>query len=318
MLSKGLQEAHLSLNNFIPEIWADSMIVNLRKNQVFGALFNTDYQGEISAYGDTVRISAIGVVTISNYVKDTDMAAPQSLTDAQTMLTISQAKSYNFLIDDVDKAQSNPKVMAQAMSDAGYQMADTMDLYYSGFYTDAQSANLIGSSGSFTTVTVPTAANIGAGTTLYDNLVLLSQKLTEAKIPKQGRWCVCPPWGKSHLTMDARFTGFNTASARLTILSGKLDASAGNASDAYLGRIENMDIYESLNAPHIGGTVGASGSQDVFFAGHSMGLTKAEGLREVEAYRPERRFGDAVKGLMLYGAKTIRPDAIAVAYLQKP
>jgi hypothetical protein len=118
--------------------------------------------------------------------------------------------------------------------------------------------------------------------------------------------------------MDARFTGFNTAEARLTILSGKLDASAGNASDAYLGRIENMDIYESLNAPHIGGTVGASGSQDVFFAGHSMGLTKAEGLKEVEAFRPERRFGDAVKGLMLYGAKTIRPDAIAVAYLQKP
>lgn len=294
------------------------MIIPLRKGQVFGNLFNTDYEGEIKAYGDTVRINAISKVTISNYVKDTDMTAPESLTDAQTMLTISQAKSYNFLIDDVDKAQSNPKVMMAAMSDAGYQMADVMDLYFAGFYTDAQSANLIGSSGSFTTVSVPTAANIGAGTTLYDYLVLLNQKLTEAKIPKQGRWCVCPPWGKSHLTMDARFTGFNTPEARLTILTGKLDASGGNAEDAYLGKIENMSIYESLNCPHLGGTVGLAGSQDVFFAGHSMGLTKAEGLREIEAYRPERRFGDAVKGLMLYGAKTIRPDAIAVAYLQKP
>ena len=308
----------ISLNSFIPEIWADSMIVALRKNLVFGNLFNTDYEGEITAFGDTVRIGAISQVTISNYVKDTDITAPQALTDAQTVLTISQAKSYNFLIDDVDKAQSKPKVMAQAMSDAGYQMGDTMDQFFAGFYTDAPAANLVGSSSSFITVAVPTAANIGAGTTLYDNLVTLSQKLTEAKIPKQGRWCVIPPWGKTHLTQDARFTGFNTPDARLTILSGKLDASAGNASDAYLGKIENMDIYESLNAPHLGGTVGTAGSQDVFFAGHSMGLTKAEGLREVVAYRPERRFGDAVKGLMLYGAKTIRPDAIAVAYLQKP
>lgn len=308
----------MSLNSFIPEIWADSMIVALRKNLVFGNLFNTDYEGEIRAFGDTVRISAISQVTISNYVKDTDMAAPQALTDAQTMLQITQAKSYNFLIDDVDKAQSKPKVMMQAMSDAGYQMGDVMDQYYAGFYTDAAAANLIGSSSSFTTVAVPTAANIGAGTTLYDQLVTLSQKLTEAKIPKSGRWVVVPPWCKSHLTMDARFTGFNTAEARLTILSGKLDATSGNSSDAYLGRIESMDVYESLNAPHLGGTIGASGSQDVIIAGHSMGITKAEGLREVEAYRPERRFGDAVKGLMLYGAKVIRPEALAVAYLQKP
>lgn len=306
----------MSLNSFIPEIWADAMIVALRKNHVFGNLFNTDYEGEISAFGDTVRISAISQVTINNYVKDTDMAAPQALTDAQTLLQITQSKSYNFLIDDVDKAQSKPKVMMQAMSDAGYQMADTMDQYYAGFYTDA--ANRIGSSSAFVTVAAPTAANIGAGTTFYDQLVKLSQKLTEAKIPKSGRWVVIPPWGKSDLIMDARFTGFNTPDARLTMLSGKLDASSGNASDAYLGRIEGMDVYESLNSPHLGGTTGESGSQDVIIAGHSMGVTKAEGLQEVEAYRPERRFGDAIKGLMLYGAKVIRPEALAVAYLQKP
>lgn len=308
----------MSLNNFIAEIWAGSMIVNLRKNLVFGNLFNTDYEGEIKAFGDTVRINAISKVTIGNYVKDTNMSAPESLTDAQTVLQITQSKNYNFLVDDVDKAQAKPKVMAQAMSDAGYQMADVMDQFFAGFYTDAPTANNVGTSAAPVVVTVPTAANVGAGTTVYDYLVTLGQKLTEAKIQKQGRWCVIPPWGKTHLTQDARFTGFNTPDARLTILTGKLDASAGNASEAYLGRIDNMDIYESLNSVHIGGTVGLSGSQDVFFAGHSMGLTKAEGLQEVEAYRPELRFGDAVKGLMLYGAKTIRPDAIAVAYLQKP
>src|SRR5256885_16922719 len=123
---------YMSLNSFIPEIWADSMIVALRKNLVFGNLFNTDYEGEITAFGDTVRIGAISQETISNYVKDTDITAPQALTDAQTVLTISQAKSYNFLIDDVDKAQRKPKGIAHGMADAGYQMGETMAQSFAG------------------------------------------------------------------------------------------------------------------------------------------------------------------------------------------
>ena len=203
--------------------------------------------------------------------------------------------------------------MAQAMSDAGYYMADTMDQYYAGFYTDAPVANMIGSSGSFVTPAVGTQANIGGGTTAYDYLVVLGQKLNEAKIPRNGRWAVIPPWITSFLTQDTRFTSFNTPQARAAIMTGNLDASGGQAADAYVGQIANMDIYESINTPHLGGTVGIAGSQDVVIAGHRMGLAKAEGLTETEAFRPPDRFSDAVKGLALYGAKTVRPDAIAVA-----
>jgi hypothetical protein len=34
----------------------------------------------------------------------------------------------------------------------------------------------------------------------------------------------------------------------------------------------------------------------------------AEQLSEIEAYRPEQRFADAVKGLHLYGAKVVYPN----------
>jgi hypothetical protein len=81
----------LSLNSFIPQLWSDTILVALRKNLVYGALFNSDYEGQIQQMGDTVRINAIGDITISNYTKDTDINPPQALTDAQTMLTISQA-----------------------------------------------------------------------------------------------------------------------------------------------------------------------------------------------------------------------------------
>ena len=36
----------------------------------------------------------------------------------------------------------------------------------------------------------------------------------------------------------------------------------------------------------------------------------AEQLSEIEAYRPEMRFSDAVKGLHLYGAKVIYPTEL--------
>lgn len=285
---------------------------------MYGALFNSDYQGTIAQKGDTVRINAIGDVTISNYTKDTDINPPQALTDADTMLTISQANYYNFAVDDVDAAQGNPAVMGAAMDQAAYKMALTMDGYYAGFYTDATATNLIGSSGSPVTPALGTTANIGGGLTVYDYLVVMNQYLTQQGVPKAGRWCVVPAWITTLLSQDIRFSSFNTEAARITITTGKLDASAGVASDAYLGRIQGLDLYESLNAPHLSGTAGITGSTDVVLAGHSMALSKAEGLNKTEAYRPPYRFSDAVKGLALYGAKTVRPSAIAAAYLVHP
>lgn len=299
-------------------MWADTLLAALRKNLVYGNLFNSDYEGTIERMGDTVKINAIGDITISNYTKDTDLNPPQALTDAQTMLVINQAKYYNFDVDDVDAAQAHPEVMSEAMAWAGYRVADTMDQFYAGFYTDAILANLVGSSGSFVTPQAATQSNIGGGQTVYDYLVLLGQYLTQSLVPKTGRWCVVPPWIKTYLIQDIRFTSFNTPEARLTILSGKLDASAGNSGEAYLGQIDGMDVYESVNAPNLGGTKGQSGSQDVVLAGHRMALTKAEGINKVEAYRPPYRFSDAVKGLALYGAKTVRPYGLAAAYLQHP
>lgn len=308
----------MSLNNFIPQLWADSLLVALRKNLVFGQLFNRDYEGQIRQMGDTVKINMIGDITISNYTKDTDLASPQTLTDAQSQLTITQAKYFNFEIDDVDAAQNanGGQIMQEAMSFAAYRLRDTIDMYLAGFYADAVSN--IGSSVSWTTPTAPTQTNVGAGTTVYDYLVQLGQKLTEQLVPIQGRWLVVPPWVKTYLTMDIRFSGYNTAGAQGTLTAGTLTDSDRSASDSYLGKIENMDVFESVNCPHLGGTVGIAGSQDVILAGHPMACTMAEGVSKTEAYRPPLRFADAVKGLVLYGAKTVRPYALAAAYLQHP
>jgi len=283
-------------------------------------LCNTDYDGDIAKMGDTVRINAIGDITVSSYTKDTSIGSPQTLTDAQTILQITQAKFFNFAVDDVDKAQGNPAVMGEAMSWAAYRLKYNIDQFVAGLYTDAATTNLIGSSGAPVTVTVPTQTNIGGGTTLYDYLVQLGQLLTQVDVPNDGdRFVVMPAWGKTLLTQDIRFTSFNTPQALAARMTGALDET-GMAPPAagYLGKIENMAVYESNNAPHIGGTVGAAGSQDVFIAGHKMAWSFADNVQSVEGYRPPDRFADAVKGLHLYGAKVVRPQALAVAFLQHP
>lgn len=311
----------MSLNNFIPEIWSAQVLKALPAVLVFAGVANRDYEGEISKTGDTVRINGIGDIVVSSYVKDTSIGTPQVLTDAQTTLTISQAKFYNFAVDDVDKAQGNPAVMGAAMEWAAYSLAKQADLFVAGLYTDVSAANTIGSAASPVTLTRATNANIAAGTTLYDELVTLAQFLTQNNVPNDGnRWCVIPAWGKTLLTQDYRFTSFNTPAANDRIATGALND--GNSppppAGGFIGSLENMAVYESNNCVHLGGTLGVAGSQDVFLAGHRMGLTFADNVKETEGYRPPDKFGDAVKGLYLFGAKVTRPYALAAGFFQMP
>ena len=49
-----------------------------------------------------------------------------------------------------------------------------------------------------------------------------------------------------------------------------------------------------------------------------MALTYAEQIASTEALRLQTDFSDGVRGLHLYGGKLVRPDCIAVAYVERP
>lgn len=117
----------MSVTNFIPTIWSARLLAHLDKKHVYAALVNRDYEGEIKNYGDTVKINQIGDITIQDYQKGKDIADPEDLSGDQTILVIDQAKYFNFAIDDVDKAQVNPKLMDAAMQRAAYGMNDVTD-----------------------------------------------------------------------------------------------------------------------------------------------------------------------------------------------
>jgi hypothetical protein len=59
--------------------------------------------------------------------------------------------------------------------------------------------------------------------------------------------------------------------------------------------------------------VALSGGGQYAVAGSQIATSYAEQINKVEAFRPQKRFSDALKGLHLYGAKVVRPEALVVA-----
>ena len=284
----------MAVTNFIPQIWSARLLENLRNTLVYGqaSVINRDYEGEIREAGDTVKINAIGPITVVDYDKYTDLPAPQQLTGSQVILQITQAKAFHFEIDDIDRAQTKPDLMDAAMREAAYALADAADQYIASLYTDADPANFLGDDTTPVAIATPEEA--------YDALVELNVKLNQRNIPRTGRFVIVPPWFTGMLLRDNRFVGTGTSQAEDRLANGQV------------GRAAGFTILESNNVPVV------DGDKFKIIAGHSMAWSYAEQINKVEAYRPERRFGDAVKGLHLYGAKVIRPEALAVLTATKP
>lgn len=282
----------MGLTNFIPELWATIAEMELQKKLVYAqtGVINRDYEGQIQEQGDTVRINMIGPVTISSYVKGTSIGDPQELDSAQTALIVDQAKIYNFMIHDIDKTQANQTLMEKFIRQAQYGMADVIDQFIAALMVaGASSDNAIGSDGSpkDDMDTVETAA--------YNYLVDLGVKLDDAKVPSDGRWVIVPPWYYGYLIKDKRFTFSGTAQGDSVLRSGVIGTTANG-----------FTVLKSHNVPN------TTATKYKIVAGHDMATTFASQLVESEAFRPHNHFSDAFKGLHVYGAKVVRPEALAV------
>ncbi len=282
----------MAIDNFIPEVWSARLLENLHKALVYGqdGVVNRDYEGEIKNVGDTVKINSIGPITIGTYTKNTDITAPETLSGDQTLLQITEAKYFNFQVDDIDAAQQKPKIMDAAMREAAYGLRDVADQFIASLYVGVASGNTIGDD---TNPVVPTSSDA------YDYLVDLGVLLDEDNVPSDGRWVIVPPWFHGLLLKDNRFVASGSSSADQRLRNGQVGEAAG------------FMVLKSNNVPN------DSGTKYKIIAGHPMAWAYAEQILKLEAYRPEKRFADAVKGLHVYGAKLVRPSAIAVMTANK-
>lgn len=264
----------MSLNNFIPTVWAETLYKELEKDFVAVKNCNRDYEGEIKSAGDTVKISGIGPVTVSSYTKNTDIAAPETLDDNTRSLVIDQQKYFNFQIDDVDRAQQKPKIMQEAMKEASVALADTADQYvYSLTHEDV--------------VTVTQASVTSANIVSILSDVRKRLRRNNVKDGDEVMLEISPDIEEKILLAKILRDTDNSKSL------GK----------GYLGTFLGFRIFVSNNIP-------VASNVSTCWARTKRAVTFADQINDVEAYRPEKRFSDAVKGLHVYGAKIIYPKEL--------
>lgn len=291
--------------NFIPEIWSGKLIENFYDATVLAAISNTDYEGEIRQYGDTVNIRTTPEITIRDYVKGQTLTV-ENPDKPKLQLLIDKGEYFACVEDDVDKVQSDIVMMDRWTKDASERMKIKIDQrVLTDLLPDVSTANKGATAGAIsasfnlgTTGTPLTVTKDGAASTtpVLDLLVDMGTVLDEANAPEQDRFIVIPAKmagliKKSDLK-DASLTGDGTS----VIRNGRL------------GMIDRFTIYVSHN-------LSVSAGKYNIIAGHKMGFTFASQMTNMETIRSESTFGNIVRGLQVYGYKVVKPEALATAVI---
>ena len=123
---------NLPNGNFSPVIYSKQVQLALRKSTVVGQITNSDYFGEISSMGDTVRIIKEPEITVKEYARGTQIT-PQDLDDEDFSLVIDKANYYAFKVDDIEEAHSHVNFGSLASDRAAYRLSDQYDQEVLGY-----------------------------------------------------------------------------------------------------------------------------------------------------------------------------------------
>ena len=269
-------------STFIPEIWSKKLNQMLEKNCVMMQCVNKNWEGEISQQGDTVKIITPADVTVSTLTSDN--ITYTSLTPKSQDLVIDQKKFFAFKIDDVAKVQSNMDIMETHLVNAKKAIEEVQDSYLLAMHTDVTESNTVGSESSPITLDK---------STIYEHFVKLSLALKNSDAVHAGvrPWVVINPNIESYLLQSPEFIkAYNVADETLR--------------DGAIGRIAGMDVLVSTNLTDID-------NKYYVLAGTNDAITFASQLAKIESLRDKDSFSDLVRGLYLYGAKTVQPKALA-------
>jgi len=328
---------------FSPVLYSKKVQLALRKESVCEAVTNTDYFGEISAMGDSVRILKEPSVDIVDYKRGTAMSS-QDLTDADFSLVVDQANAFQFQVDDIESQHSHANFISLASDNAAYQLKDAFDknvLGYmmgyewngsawvaitasSGDKADAGAGNdelfaankiKAGEFGGTAGNSVPLAAGGGSGAVTSPLALLnrIARKMDEANVPSEDRYMVADPvfyemlQDENSKLINNDFAGGQDAGDMLR--NGRVVS----------GLIRGFKLYKSNNLPYKGtgaGTAAASGSTTnfgVIVCGHAGAVATAQQISKTESFRSPDTFADVVRGMNLFGRKILRPESLFTA-----
>jgi len=297
---------------YIPEIWAGKLIERWYNASVIAAITSTDYEGLIKSYGDTVQIRSEPLIAVSDYT------IGQALTygvpgDNKVELSIDTAKSWAFTIDDIDKHQSDLNLMSIFADAASEQlkvvvdkdiltkMAGTADAKNKGSAAGVISGNIdLGG---------PTATNgvvLATSNEVVNTILDMGQALDEQNAPETGRWVVLPAWAIQ--TLKSVETGVNASAA--LVGANTMGDSTSILRNGKVGTIDRFTIYSSNQLP-----VATKGTeiQTTIYAGVPSACAFASQIVKNETLPNPDSFGELMRGLQVYGYKTVKPEGLVEA-----
>ena len=342
---------NLPNGNFSPIIYSKQVQLAFRKAATVGDITNSDYFGEISAQGDTVRIIKEPEISVQAYTRGTTVTA-QDLDDEDFTLVVDKSNYFAFKMDDIEEAHSHVNFMDLATDRAAYRLADQYDQevlgYMSGFKQSALHAKADTAN--------DTASGEKAVLTAGDDELLSSMKLKKGDFGNISTTSA----GDHSIPVTARMPGATslptaTVSPAMIIarmkrlldqqqvdtqgrwlvidpvfmeilsdedsrfMNGDYGESGGLRNGLVINNFHGFRLYSSSNLPAVGTGPGTSGTANqnsnfgVIVAGHDSAVATAEQINKTETYRDPDSFADIVRGMHLYGRKILRPEAITTA-----
>ena len=265
----------MSVANFIPTIWSETLYEGLVGQCIAVKNCNREFEGDIHGIGSEVKIVGIGDVNIQSYTPNSTIGDPDILSDSVRSMNIDHARYFNFMIDDVNRVQASPKLMGAALKNAARGLANVADREVLSLHGDA--ANSI-------TVTAAEEENL-LNPFIEARNILYKNNVTDAA--------------------EVVFEVSPDVAARL--FKDKMELVTNNnelLENGCLGSIMGCKVYVSNNI-----AIEEEGGKTYHrcIARTKRAIAFAQQLQKIEAYRPEGFFADAVKGLYLYGMKTVYP-----------
>jgi hypothetical protein len=263
--------------SLISTVYSARLLEQFKTNLVFGNLINSSWAGD-AVNNKTVKINSVLIPSSSTYTPESDITIGTLMAASQD-LTIDQYEYFAVDVDTVIAGQSvvNNALLTEVIDKGSFILAKGVDSYIANtMFSGVAPTNLIPS------------ASITASSDAYDYVVKLGQKLDEADVPEMGRFVVVSSAFKGLLQKDNRVTLATNA-----LVSGQVPM------------VNGMKVFWSNNLPK-------TGNYTNIIAGVNEATAFAYGLKDLKVFEPEKRFSQAVKALLVYGAKVVNPNGIAV------
>lgn len=262
----------MAVTNFIQSIWSKKIQDDLELKCKLVENCLRDYEGDCK-HAQSVKILGVGEPTISPYDGSKDLVY-EEMTDKGQMLTIDQAYSFGFLVDDVNEAQSVPGLPEKYQAKAVHGLATARDTYV---------ANLIKGATNVTTASNLTQDAVKQA--IDDGIVALRER----NFDEEGVIEISP-------------TVYNVFKNCLITLSTN---NPEYIKKGIVGVYDGFDVIMSNNMAKDGSHVYCDirGKKAIAFAGQ---------INEVEALRHPFRFKDIIRGLDTFGSKVIDEARIQV------